>query len=123
MAANSRTQPKRAVVKPWPFGFRVSEGHLKLDVGGGDPPAVTFVNRTDFQVQFHFDTPFLVDPARGGPLRVLSLDRGQLPVTCNLIEDAEGWYEYQARVMVSSGEGLGYIEASAGSRPDVDVQR
>ena len=67
MALNSRTTPKRAVVKPWPFGFRVSEGHLKLDLAAGDPPALTFVNRTDFEVQFHFDTPFLGNPIGGGP--------------------------------------------------------
>jgi hypothetical protein len=122
MAINSRLTPKRAVVKPWQFGFRVSEGHLKLDIGAGDLPAVTFVNRTDFEVQFHFDVPFLSNPTGGGPLRDLVVPAGQSP-TCHLLEDAEGWYEYEARVMVNPGGGLKYIEASGGSRPDVDVQR
>ena len=122
MTNSARTNPKRVVVKPWPFGFRVSEGHLKLDLAAGDPPALTFVNRTDFEVQFHFDTPFLDNPIGGGPLRDLVVSSGQSQ-TCILLEDAEGLYEYQARVMVRPGGGLEYIEASGGSRPDVDVQR
>ena len=118
----TRTAPKRVMVKPWQFGFRVSDGHLKLDVGGGDPAEVTFVNRTDFEVQFRFDPPFLANPSGGGPLQVLTLRAGQ-PQTCRLLEDAEGWYQYEAWVMLSPGGGLMYIEASGGSRPDIDIQR
>jgi len=123
MAVNARTTPKGAVVQPWKFGFRLSEGHLKVDVGAGDPAALTFVNRTDFEVQFHFHTPFLSDPRGGGPLRVLKLKAGQPPQTRSLLPDAVGWYEYEARVMVRAGKDLEYIEASGGSRPDVDIQR
>jgi hypothetical protein len=39
-----------------------------------------------------------------------------------LLEEAEGWYQYEARVMVNLG-GVKYIEASGGSRPDIDIQR
>lgn len=121
MANGTRTRPKSTVVKPWKFGFRVSEGHLKIDIGAGDPPALTFVNRTDYEVQFHFDTPFLSDPS-GGPLRDLVVSAGAPPQTRDLLDDAEGWYEYEARVMVNL-KGQQYIEASGGSRPDVDIQR
>jgi hypothetical protein len=120
MANSSRTSPKRVVVKPWPFGFRVT-GHLKVDVGAGDPPAVEFVNRTDFEVQFHFATPFLSDPTSGGPLRQLTVVAGGAQ-TRDLLRDAEGWYQYEARVMVAL-HGQEYVEASGGSRPDIDIQR
>jgi hypothetical protein len=122
MEAQSRLGPKRAVVKPWPFGFRISPGHLKLDLGIGDPAAVGFVNRTDFAVEFHFGTPFLRDPKGGGPLRVLAVAPGQ-EETRDLLGDADGWYQYEARVMVNRGGGIEYIEASGGSRPDIDVRR
>lgn len=120
MPVIARTMPKRVVVKPWPFGFRVT-GHLKVDVGAGDPSAVEFVNRTDFEVQFHFATPFLSD-ANGAPLRQLAILAKGAPETRPLLDDAEGWYEYEARVMVNL-DGVKYIEASGGSRPDIDVQR
>jgi hypothetical protein len=108
------------VVKPWPFGFRVT-GHLKVDVGAGDPPAVEFVNRTDFEVQFHFATPFLSDP-NGAPLGQLTILARGAPERRDLLRDAEGWYQYEARVMVNLG-GVKYVEASGGSRPDIDIQR
>jgi hypothetical protein len=108
-------------VKPWPFGFRVDPGHLKVDVGGGDPPAVGFANQTDFEVQFHFATPFLRDPG-GAPVRVLAVPAKQ-EAARDLLGGAEGWYQYEARVMIRPGGGLEYIEATGGSRPDVDIQR
>ena len=119
----TRITPKRVVVKPWPFGFRVSDGHLKVDVGGGDPPEITFVNRTGFDVEFRFDPPFLANPSGGGPLPVLSLPVSQPQQTYPLLDDAEGKFEYQARVMVRLSKDIEYIEASGGSRPDVDIQR
>ena len=118
----TRLAPKRVVVQPWQFGFRVNEGHLKVDVGGGDPPAIKFVNQTHFVVQVQFAMPFLVDPRDPGqPLRTLTLP-DHVPVECGLLEDAQGWYPYEVQVMLHCG-GLDYIEASGGSRPDVDIQR
>ena len=122
MPVNARTTPKRTVVEPWRFGFRLSEGHLKLDLSAGDPPALTLVNRTEFTVRFHFETPFLGDPSGDRPLRDLTVQAGRSK-TRSFLKDAEGWYEYEARVMVWPEKKLKYIEASGGSRPDVDIQR
>jgi hypothetical protein len=121
MEVQTRLGPKRAVVKPWPFGFRVNPGHLRIDLGAGDPPAVGFANRTDFRVEFHFATPFLAEPG-GAPVRLLSVEPGR-DAARDLLAGAEGWYQYEARVMTKAGGGLDYIEATGGSRPDVDVQR
>lgn len=106
-----RPNPKRVVIKPWRFGFRVDPGRLKLDTAY-DPDQVVFVNKTAFALDLRFDSSPFVD-------RESRLDPGT-ELTLRVAADAEGFYEYAVEVSVQDTL---KIEASGGSRPGIEIRR
>jgi hypothetical protein len=115
-------RPVRVKLAPGDFSFRVRPGQIRVANAYGENPLLQFVNETRFPVELRFPAGLMTNPG-GEPRTEVRIDPGglvPLDVKKAIGDEADVSVAYEARVYVW---GDLYLEASGGSRPEIEIQR